>query len=53
MPPGGSDPALAEAARLTFAHGMQATAVFAVLLCLAAALVAWRAIPSGSARTGE
>ena len=53
VPPGGSDPALAEAARLTFAHGMQATAVFAVLLCLAAALVAWRAIPSGSARTGE
>ena len=53
VPPGGSDPALAEAARLTFAHGMQATAVFAVLLCLAAALVAWRAIPSGPARTGE
>ncbi|WP_026429769.1 MFS transporter [Schaalia georgiae] len=53
VPPGGSDPVLAEAARLTFAHGMQATAVFAVLLCLAAALVAWRAIPSGPARTGE
>ena len=53
VPPGGSDPALAEAARLTFAHGMQATAVFAVLLCLAAALVAWRAIPSGPARMGE
>ena len=53
VPPGGSDPALAEAVRLTFAHGMQATAVFAVLLCLAAALVAWRAIPSASARTGE
>ena len=53
VPPGGSDPALAEAARLTFAHGMQATAVFAVLLCLAAALVAQRAIPSGPARTGE
>ena len=53
VPPGGSDPALAEAARLTFAHGMQATAVFAVLLCLAAALVAWRAIPSGPARAGE
>ena len=52
VPPGGSDPALAEAVRLTFAHGMQATAVFAVLLCLAAALVAWRAIPSGPARTG-
>ena len=53
VPPGGSDPALAEAVRLTFAHGMQATAVFAVLLCLAAALVAWRAIPSGPARAGE